>query len=85
MWPLFYSTSSIFLTNHSWGAIRMCTWEDRGQPGVLIFCYFTLLYIMSSAVFGVANLAVTTASAKSSNEARSRAIALYRRFQKSVN
>ncbi|CEG68396.1 hypothetical protein CU097_010943 [Rhizopus azygosporus] len=39
---------------------------------------------MSSAVFGVANLAVTTASAKSSNEARSRAIALYRRFQKSV-
>ncbi|CEI97601.1 hypothetical protein G6F70_003871 [Rhizopus microsporus] len=39
---------------------------------------------MSSAVFGVANLAVTTASAKSSNEARSRAIALYRKFQKSV-
>lgn len=37
-----------------------------------------------AAVFGVANFAVTTASAKSSKEATSRALALYRRWQKSV-
>ncbi|KAG0902443.1 hypothetical protein G6F26_007817 [Rhizopus arrhizus] len=37
-----------------------------------------------AAVFGVSNFAVTTASAKSSKEATSRALALYRRWQKSV-
>lgn len=35
-------------------------------------------------VFAVANFAITTASASSANEARSRALALYRKFQKDV-
>ncbi|KAI9486424.1 MAG: hypothetical protein EXX96DRAFT_593064 [Benjaminiella poitrasii] len=37
-----------------------------------------------SQVFGVANLAVTTASAPSAEAARTRALALYRKWQKSV-
>ncbi|CAO3652333.1 unnamed protein product [Cunninghamella echinulata] len=37
-----------------------------------------------AAVFGVSNFAVTTASSSSSNEARLRALSLYRKFQKSV-
>ncbi|KAI8967928.1 hypothetical protein BDF20DRAFT_897907 [Mycotypha africana] len=37
-----------------------------------------------SQVFGVANLAVTTASAASPEVARMRALALYRKWQKSV-
>lgn len=41
--------------------------------------------MIQHGVFGVAEHAITTASAKSANEARGRALALYRKFQKSVN
>ncbi|KAI8884865.1 hypothetical protein K501DRAFT_247193 [Backusella circina FSU 941] len=37
-----------------------------------------------SGLFAVSNFAITTASAGSANEARTRALALYRKFQKSV-
>ncbi|ORZ19673.1 hypothetical protein BCR42DRAFT_410251 [Absidia repens] len=37
-----------------------------------------------ATVFGVSNFAVTTAASASSNEARTRTISLYRKFQKSV-
>lgn len=41
--------------------------------------------MIQHGVFAVSNLAVTTASASSANEARTRALALYRQWQKSVN
>lgn len=40
--------------------------------------------MIQHGVFAVAEHAVTTASATSANEARSRALALYRKWQKSV-
>ncbi|KAI8381264.1 uncharacterized protein BYT42DRAFT_495048 [Radiomyces spectabilis] len=39
---------------------------------------------MSAAIFGVSNFAVTTAASKTASEARSRSLALYRKWQKSV-
>lgn len=41
--------------------------------------------MIQHGVFAVSEYAITTASASSANEARSRALALYRRWQKSVN
>lgn len=41
--------------------------------------------MIQHGVFAVAEHAVTTVSASSANEARSRALALYRKWQKSVN
>ncbi|GAA5800110.1 hypothetical protein EDC94DRAFT_597644 [Helicostylum pulchrum] len=40
--------------------------------------------MIQHGVFAVSNFAVTTASATSANEARTRALALYRQWQKSV-
>jgi hypothetical protein len=40
--------------------------------------------MIQHGVFAVAEHAITTASATSANEARSRALALYRKWQKSV-